>query len=55
MDEQKIMKEIIEAKQPLKNSKAEFKLIKNENWQPPQRKPKKRIRAVIVKDLPPAA
>jgi hypothetical protein len=50
----KFMKETTEAKQPLKNSKAAFKLIKNENWKPP-RKPKARIRAVIDKDLPPAA
>ncbi len=48
------MKETTEAKQPLKKSKAAFKLIKNENWKPP-RKPKARIRAVIDKDLPPAA
>jgi hypothetical protein len=49
------MKETTEAKQPSKNSKAAFKLIKNENWPPPPRKPKKRIRVIIDKDLPPAA
>ncbi len=32
---------------------AKFKLIKNENWQPP-RKPKIRIR-INLEDLPPAA
>jgi len=45
------MKKTVEEEQPLKNSKAAFKLIKNDNWQPP-RKPKKRIRAIIDKDLP---
>ncbi len=48
------MKKTVEEEQPLKNSKAAFKLIKNENWKPPG-KPKARIRAVIDKDLPPAA
>jgi hypothetical protein len=48
------MKETTEAKQPSKNRKATFKLIKNENWQPP-RQPKKRIRVIMDKDLPPAA
>jgi hypothetical protein len=51
----KYMKETTEAEQPLKNWKAAFRLIKNENWQPPQRKPKKRIRPVIDENLPPAA
>ncbi len=48
------MKKTVEEEQPSKNSKAAFKLIKNDNWQPP-RKPKKRIRAIIDKDLPPIA
>jgi hypothetical protein len=50
----KYMKKTVEEEQPLKNSKATFKLIKNENWQPP-RQPKKRIRVIMDKDLPPAA
>jgi hypothetical protein len=50
----KYMKEIPDAKEPLKDRKATFKLIRNENWQPP-RKPKKRIRVVTDKELPPAA
>jgi hypothetical protein len=49
------MKETTEAKQPSKNRKATFKLIKNENWPPPPPPPKKRIRVIMDKDLPPAA
>jgi hypothetical protein len=49
------MKKRTEAKEPLKDSKATFKLIKNENWKAPESKPKKRTRVVTDKDLPPAA
>lgn len=48
------MKEKSETSIQSADSKKRFTLIKNEEWKP-ARRPKKRIRVVASKDLPPAA